>query len=522
MQLTLRLLCLIVAFATATEISFDTAFNRQECLARTLRLTSNGSLPLDDEAFFRDPAGQPLSHRDNLTLTMHGCEKLCGRRHGWYTDIGPRLSAWLIPILLLISNVELSPLDKRKFLAILHLLGDPLDSIWSLIHKIDSWDRCYDMADQYQGVCEGCKQVIATVFAGFEEIEGPLFTPDTRCNAFVSKRDLATHFEQWRRTAVKLADSRTNEFPRTCLAILLYLYQLVAVFVNEVGGGNSSPPGGRIATGVLLSWLIPTALLSNAVGNFPSRRTCYDIIYDFAKQMNVSPGVSESGSVRSPPFSRLSRTCTTGYFDALGWSGGIHSFRPWKSWYAKTGQGRLRAQVVFGLAFSPVCISMVGAFILLWVSLPVGLNCRHTWVIGISLAWLTSASLTRLSYSARLVTGKQHWYLVLTKDFLIAAPSLAIIFLSACGLFNSCYCWSGSFYYGENAHVLLNSDPIWNVMDHTVFPLIVGVCVALQLAMFSASLVVWRRGLKLFRWSERLKHQEWEGISDYKICQCMA
>src|SRR2546421_8103064 len=144
----------------------------------------------------------------------------CGPKQEWYWDIGPRLSTWLIPILLLVSNIELSPLDKRRFLAILHFLGDPIDSIWSLIHKIDAWHRCYSLAEKHGAVCERRKRVIATVFAGFEEIEGPEISSPEYFDTLVKSSGLNEEdkFQEWRQTARELADSRTYEFSRACLA----------------------------------------------------------------------------------------------------------------------------------------------------------------------------------------------------------------------------------------------------------------------------------------------------------------
>jgi hypothetical protein len=128
----------IISLGTAANVTLGMKVDRNVCYDLTLNLINNGTLLPDDEVFFRDDGGHPMFHPDNLTLTLPGCRKLCGPKHGWYTDIGPRLSVWLFPIFLLITNIDLSPLDKRRFLAIFHFLGDPIDSFWSLIHKIDA------------------------------------------------------------------------------------------------------------------------------------------------------------------------------------------------------------------------------------------------------------------------------------------------------------------------------------------------------------------------------------------------
>lgn len=108
-----------------------------------------------------------------MTLTLDGCKKLYVPEQTWYIDIGPRLSIWPIPILLLLANVELSPLNKRNFLSVLHLLGDPIDAIWSLLHKLDAWDRGSAFAARYNDLCLSCQSVIASVLAEHEKVHGP-------------------------------------------------------------------------------------------------------------------------------------------------------------------------------------------------------------------------------------------------------------------------------------------------------------------------------------------------------------
>lgn len=462
-----------------------------------------------------------MNDPQDLSLTRVGCEELCGSKRSWYEDIGPRLSVWLIPILLLLSNIELSPLDKRRFLAIIHVMGDPIDSFWSLVHKLDAWDRCATLASRYGCRCGHCRLIIATVFAGVEELDGPRIRLDADINRFVNDHYIETRFQEWRRAAVKLADHRTNEFARACLAIALYVYQLIAGFVKEVGGDNSSPPGGRIATGVFLSWLIPTVLLSNALGNFPSRRTCYDILHDFRRLTERSTDVVGDYSVFLPGLPPFVQTCSSDFFQSLSWSGGIYTFRPWKARNASLHTHQSKALLLLLLSISPVCIGLTGAFLILWFLIPTGFNCRHTWIIGIFLAWVASTVITSLSHSPRVATGKYHLRFVLLKDVLVAVPSITIIFLSACGLFNDCKCWSGYLQYRSNARVALNTHPFFEHNDRTVYPLIVGVSLVLQLLVFGSIAFFWRRGLRVFRWSESIRSEQWHLVKDNRACPCM-
>ncbi|KAH6667854.1 hypothetical protein B0J14DRAFT_489225 [Halenospora varia] len=451
-------------------------------------------------------------NRENLTLTLPGCEQMCGHQT-WYWDLGPRISTWLVPILLLVSNVDLSPLDKRRFMAIIHLVGDPIDSFWSLIHKLDAWEQCYKLAGRWENESERRRRIIANVFAAFEEIEGPEIFSEDYWNTLAERSGL-THddtFVEWTRTAIELADSRSDEFLRTWLAIILYIWQVVASFVPEIGGGNTSPPGGRIGTAMFISWLVPAVLLSNALGSFTSRRSCYNIIHRFAERTkNVGPPLRR----RSSQFrGKVIPGSATDMFEALAWTGGIYTFRPWKFQYITCERNVKKTLCIGILATVPVCIAMIGGFVIIWYTLPNGFNCRHFWLIAIFTAWYFSAFITWYSNASRFVTGKYHWRFVLVKDALIAIPSVIVIFLSSAGLFNSCFCWSGYFQYGAaGARILLNSAPFYDFNDRTLYPGVVSVCLLAQICYFIFVAIRWRNGLHLIRWAESVRHEEAEWV----------
>ena len=514
-----------------SSFNVNTGFVRDQCYERTLRFIADGFLAVDDEAFFRDSTGRPMSDPNSLTLTLNGCERLCGASRAWYTDVGPRLSVWLIPSFLLIGNLELSPLGKQRFFAILHLLGDPIDSLGSLIDKLASWDHCFRVAAQ-RGYCKRCTQTIATVYAGFEELEGArvfwelphVNDPERQAvpqddihfslDTLAERYDLTGRFEVWRNTAVELANSRTNGFLRTGLAIVLYVFQVIGGFVAVVGGAPSSPPGGRIATSLLLSWLLATVLLSNVIGTFPSRHTARNIIVRFSQLTGSPPAALQQLPDPSD--------------GALAWSGGIYIFRPWKYSDSKEQKKSMKnrhkreAVLIQLLSILPVFIGIVGACLVLWNLIPNGFNCRHTWTIAVFFAWLASALITRASYTPRFATGKCHWYFVLAKDALIAVPTVAVMFLSGSGLFNTCKCWSGYLYYHKTPRVSLNTHPFFTKNDSTLYQYLVWSCLALQGLLFSTIMVRWRKGLEVFRWSEQAKQQERNRVLDDYVCPCMA
>ena len=221
-------------FFLVIAIPFGSAFDRAECFTKAKNLLSNHSLSPTSPFFFRDTFDSPpYNGIENMTLTLDGCDALCGPKQTWYTDVGPRLTVWLIPVLVLLVNVEVGPMGRYNFLAILHLLGDPIDSIWSLLHKLDAWDRCSALAARCDDVCPSCQRVIA----GHEEVQGPRIKSERYFESLLQQPMRATHFNEWRRAAVRLADSRTAALGRTVFALLLYVFKLICSLVPAICGG---------------------------------------------------------------------------------------------------------------------------------------------------------------------------------------------------------------------------------------------------------------------------------------------
>lgn len=506
-------------------VSPGSAFDRLSCQHKVLDLLNNQSLSSTSPFIFRaSPQSPPYNGPDNLTITLAGCNVFCTPKQTWYFDIGPRLTVWLIPVLLLLANVEPSPVDKYNFLAILHLLGDPIDSIWSLLHKLDAWSRCSALAARCDDMCPSCKRVIASIFAAHEEVQGPRIKSERHFEILLEHRSLASQFNEWRRAAVRLADGRTLSFGRTMFAFLLYVFQLICAFIPEVGGGSTSPPGGRIATSVLLSWLVPVILIINAVGNLSSRWTAYDILADLAANAGEDTfRIIEGRCNFLPNFHFIARASSTEYFDALSWSGAIYTYRPWKLRYATSTHHRRRYTLLLvTLAAAPFLIGSVGGVLILWYQLPVGLNCRHVWLVGVSVLWIISAIITSMTYNSSFATGKYHWRFTLIKDACVAIPSLGIMILSGIGLFNFCWCWSGPFQYRGVGRVPL-LETVYFRNAKSVYPIIVGVALALQLVVVLAVGILWRRGFQLLRWSEKARRTEWDhvrGQGGFYKCKC--
>ncbi|KAK4208994.1 hypothetical protein QBC37DRAFT_486420 [Rhypophila decipiens] len=332
--------------------------------------------PALDRLIFAPNLGYPqngnssfYSGKENMTITVPACQQLCelpGITIDWYADKGPRLMTWIIPVALLLSNIELSPLDKRRFYTLLQAIGNPIDVLWSLTHKLNVRTKLHAQVQNHPSFYfrPSLTRTVTAVLAAFEELLSPeLAAADS--SKFI---DILTYLfpdseqvmQLWKATALELADSRTDEQLRSLFAVILYIIQILSAFVFEIGGGSPNPPGGVIAAALTLTFLIPMVFLSAAIGAFTSRRSCLRIMKKFVKDVRcvkeqdgrdlsqnheavrrlfarvlivdeppraaavAGSTVHGPGNDDEPPESWKS------YFKNLHWRGGKDTYRPWK------------------------------------------------------------------------------------------------------------------------------------------------------------------------------------------------
>jgi hypothetical protein len=518
------------------------ALEWEKCRTRIKSEVITGTMLLNNTTIFH-----PNSTSEAPYLTLPACETYCGKGITWYDDTGPILNTWLIPILILVSQMDVSPLDKRTYLVIFHLLGDPIDSIYSLLLKIEAWSRCRIRAEhewnathvpglidwrsgetwnsrirrrlvdfmgrlrvafwgrpssirrRWRGIGNDDKaefvRTLGTLLGGIEELVGESVNPYEVYEriSLVPNLDI----DRFRRdVAYELANSRTDDIYRTCLAVILFFYQVISGFVSRVGGTASSPPGGRIGICMFLTYILPAILLSNLLGNFTSASTCYSIFQkNLPTRIHLLPLLN--------PKKSGSRKDVTEYLKARPWSGGIYTFRPEKNIFNDKLAGTRSRKFLFPLAISPVLFSTTTGLAIIWHLPPAGVNCRWFVLLGISYLYFVSTLITHASY----VLGSKNsslWRMVMFKDILIAVPTLVLLFLSSSGLFNTCWCWSGVMMHlhnKEKARIGLNTDLSFRPYITRLYPALFGLCLALQMLTFMVMFINGWKGLTLMRWS---------------------
>ena len=193
--------------------------------------------------------------------------------------------------------MELSPTDKRRFSTLAEVLGNPVDAIWGLWSKLQTWDRLYNIArrqvgpdpqgymsrvrrrgrfsrlrlqdavrrlwnsvlrqeheefrelaaarqeDQRNRVEEEKIRVVGTVLAGFEELLGAeAASRDFYQDIIRELWDMERHIH-WVHAALEISGGRTDQFLRTLFAVAIYILQVVSAFAKRVGGEPPTPPG---------------------------------------------------------------------------------------------------------------------------------------------------------------------------------------------------------------------------------------------------------------------------------------
>lgn len=424
------------------------AVDLKTCKADIQSRLNNNTLSRNDTIFYFNGTSY-MSGPNEIWLTIEGCQNNCPKPNfDLYSDMWPRLLTWLVPALLLIGSVHLPRIGHvNRFFVIFHFMGDPIDSMWALLTKAEVWNRFYALALRFTP--PGPDQLptakaLAAMLSAFEELTGDMATVEKEFNAIVvengaqlSKEDLDYILKE---SAEELVDSRSNEGLRTALVIVNYLWAVLAALVPEIGGLQSSQPGGRIGTAMDLSWLVTAVLLSNTLSGFTSRRTCLRIMERYTRTIK-----GRRRDLHIFPFSPrlLSQTKGGGTFedfiDAQPWNGSVYSYRPRKrlpSTGIKTDRSPFHLLV---LSVMPILIAAVSAFVIIWFTPTIGLGCRTLWVIALTAGLFISPVLTWVI--SRTLKGRWAWYLTIAKDAVFGLTGVTVIILSSIGIFNTCWCW---------------------------------------------------------------------------------
>lgn len=446
-----------------------------------------------NHTFYQDPR--------QLVLTLPGCKHVCG--DGWQLfpilDVLDHFSLWVLPAIILISHFLFPPLPWKNYaFVIFHAIGDPIDSLWSMLARQEAQRRLYRAAQNIRGLKDRNKKYIATIWSAYEEVGWRDASSDLN-RSLVSRNWRALNREQMYYIMLashELSSNRLESQLTTWVAILNLVGTLITAYIRTVEENtridNQTPH--TIAVVALLFIFIPLVKISGNIGSFKSTSTAVATIeklrrnlqgcisaqseLPFFPPLNLQPDAhwdfssqrkeSEGHERRELHSDGRAKESNIEIWPRLAmWTGMNSSWRPCK-------KVRVTEQTTSGRSqYLPLMYALI--IVLLGSSLPaiflsatnradrqiVGFGCRSaTWTFVLVL-WLVSFG---IDYLLRWrFCGKDLWVRTMLKDSLFTLIVIGLVLIVQIGLYNSCWCRSNYISLGVNANVNLNpfSDSEW-------------------------------------------------------------
>jgi len=163
---------LVIAFTCYMifrDVALVSNFNATSCYSDKVSTMKQDCADTANQVCIRDQAGAILN-LNRIFITRQACNSLCGNGFGFWPsqDILLRVFLWVVPAIVLISHFHFPPLAVSNYGAILvHILGDPIDSLWSMLLRMETYRYLYHKAwdskpKRYRSV--------ATIWCAYDEL----------------------------------------------------------------------------------------------------------------------------------------------------------------------------------------------------------------------------------------------------------------------------------------------------------------------------------------------------------------
>ncbi|KAH6706498.1 hypothetical protein BKA61DRAFT_698311 [Leptodontidium sp. MPI-SDFR-AT-0119] len=497
--------------------TFASAYN-EKCLNITqtaLALLGNSSLASDRDSFaFGSTYDQPI-------ITLEWCEARCEGGSSIYDDVWTRLFTWPIPIIILVTSFLLAPTGKSRFFAIVHLFGDTIHSTWSLIDilerrtalctsilNLDSlWPGSFPSTNQskHQHIKHGViisislKDLLPTVNLDHLDTLPICYCDDLKLRSI------------YRRTAAEIVDSSVHDILRTWIAILVYIAGVALNFFPD-SAGAAKPSGGTLASALQLAWLLPTILLSNAVGQPHSLPHVVKALRRFEEETRVSTHLHQSTcnlARGNQAWAQEVRNLNWKvYLDLRTRTMSIPSgplLNPRTSTRPKS-RSCGRSLLILVLSILPLTLGFTSAFVTLFSS-PTWFSCRHIMLVSIFALLILSFILTILITHYLPSNDLLRYKCIIIKDLFVAACVIILLLASTFGIFNSCWCRSSVYSPGKGRVVRLNPTEAYGLNGKVIYPSIVAATLFLEICVFWAVMWLERIGVSMWKWSDVEKQE---------------
>jgi hypothetical protein len=499
----------VAAFSPVRNVDFPSCYNYLlELNASSFNDPTIYHLWDSNNTFYQDPR--------QLVLTLPGCEHVCG--DGWQLwpilDVLDHFSLWVFPAVILISHFLFPPLPWKNYaFVIFHAIGDPIDSLWSMLARQDAQRRLYRAARNIPNLIgPNDHKYIAAIWSAYEEVGWQDASSDLY-RSLVSRNWRAPNREEMYHIMLashELSSNRLESQLTTWIAILTLVSALITAYIRTVEQNTriDNQTAHTIAVVALLFIFVPLVKISGNIGSFKSTSTAVAAIEKLRR--SLQDYISESETDTAGPQSELPPFLPLDLFPPLDlqpdarWDfssqrkesedhemGELHSdsgttqrnVEIWPKLAMWTGMNsswrpckkvRVTAQASGRSRHLPLMYAFI--LVLLGSSLPaiflsatnradrqiVGFGCRSaTWTL-VSVLWLGSFGIDYF-LRWRFCKAKDLWVSTIFKDSLFALLVVSLVLIVQIGLYNSCWCRSNYISLGINANVNLNpfSDSEW-------------------------------------------------------------
>ncbi|KAF2184201.1 hypothetical protein K469DRAFT_200741 [Zopfia rhizophila CBS 207.26] len=230
-------------------------------------------------------------------LTLQGCKEVCGESAELWSaqDTLFRFALWIMPAIVLIGHFHFPPLSRWNTVrVVIRLLGDPIDSIWSILMRQEINSRLFRRAVRLQissrvdnkELVGPLIEAIAGIWTAYDEIGwGELPT-----NALERFERHGTHVSLDEaycvlRAGHRLASNRSSSNLGTWIAIFGMIGALFAAYVRTWMQKLENQTAHTIAIVSMFFIYIPIVKITGDIGAFNSPSDAIDIILELRRDL---------------------------------------------------------------------------------------------------------------------------------------------------------------------------------------------------------------------------------------------
>lgn len=433
----------------------------------------------------------------NVSVTVDVCVVQCGTGYHPYStlEVVSAVSSWVIPLFVLVGNIELSNLQvgtahklwglRRSTLlgrllnvflsygaVVNRLMGNPIQFLWSHLERLE----------QMHLRSRTSHPSIAVLDIALDDFDtNPARPSIASYTSTLAPSTRAAFLATCRPAAAHLRNNRLSSMRRSVLAVAAYTIILfVSLKMNVEQQSEAVHTPHTIALRELYYWLFSAVALSSAAGAFPTTRSARGFLAPVLTAMR-------DGAPKLRP---------------LGlWSGGSYAF-------VRSPGGDISLGLVLRLVVAAVMVTgaWVFSFTTSWFTPTRGLGCRSLMELCYLAVWIANFSLSLL---ATRVFPKWWPAIVSVLDLCVSVPTVICLFTAFQGWYNSCMCWGAGFTPFIEHWIPKNIQEQEYTLTSMYYGLIGG-AVGFQVLMSTCVLWYYRRELYLIYGVEAVEEAETE------------